>query len=455
MHPSMSPSPSSSNTDAAPWPSVWRGVLVVVLLLGASTLSFVDRQILSLFVDPLRRSLQISDLQISLLQGVAFAIFYAIAGLPIGYLVDRGSRKLIIIAGVVFWSLMTVLCGFATGFLGLFIARMGVGLGEAALGPAAWSILADYFPPDRLPLVLSIFGIGTSVGAGLSFIVGGMVSQWAEGPPMVLGGHVFEPWQIGFIVVGLPGLLMAVLLALGMPEPPRRNLTMSAAQPVSHAVGFLKRRRRLALGLAAGISCLTAVAYAGLAWLPTWFVRHYGWTSAQAGTTLGSLIIVAGTAGVVCGGLLAMTLQRRGYADAPLRAAAFISFAACPTGVAVFVMPDASLATAALAIYVFIASSFPGLGPSAVQQVTPNELRGQMSALMLMSTNLVGIALGPLFVAVLTTLVFRSDSALGLSLAITIALFSLVGAISLWRVLPAMREAVVGAGHQAAAQSRT
>lgn len=432
-----------------------RGALVVILLLGASTLSFVDRQILSLFVEPLRRSLQISDLQISLLQGVAFAIFYAMAGLPIGYLVDRGSRRLIIISGVVFWSLMTVLCGFATGFLGLFVARMGVGLGEAALGPAAWSILADYFPPERLPLVLSIFGIGTSVGAGLSFIVGGLVSQWAAGPPLVIGGQAFEPWQIGFIVVGLPGFLLAVLLAIGMPEPPRRNRTVSTAPPVSHALGFLKRRRQLALGLAAGISCLTAVAYAGLAWLPTWFVRHYGWTASKAGATLGTLIIVAGTAGVVCGGLLAMALQRRGHADAPLRAAAIISMAAFPTGVAVFLMPTAGAATAALAVYVFVASSFPGLGPSAVQQVTPNELRGQMSALMLMSTNLIGIALGPLFVAVLTTLVFQSDSSLGNSLAITIAIFSIVGAWSLWRVLPAMRAAVAGATHPGAGPSRT
>lgn len=428
---------------------------MVALLLGASTLSFVDRQILSLFVEPLRRDLGISDLQVSLLQGVAFAIFYAIAGLPIGYLVDRRSRRTIIIAGVVFWSLMTVLCGFASGFLGLFVARMGVGLGEAALGPAAWSILADYFPPERLPLVLSVYGIGTSVGAGLSFIVGGLVSHWASGPPLLIAGHAFAPWQLGFVVVGVPGLLLAVLLVLGMPEPPRRNQLAPTAPPLSYAVAFLARRRQLALGLGAGIACLTAVAYAGLAWLPTWFVRHYGWSAAQAGATLGTLIILCGTAGVVCGGLLAVWLQRRGYRDAPLRAAALIGLAALPTGVAVFLMPDATLATVALALYVFVASAFPGLGPSAVQQVTPNELRGQMSALMLMSTNLLGIALGPLSVAALTTLVFRSDAALGPSLAITIALFAGLAAVSLWGVLPAMRAAVLDVEDRAAAPSRT
>lgn len=212
------------SADAAPWPSPLRAWIVVGLLMVAYTSSFIDRQIMSLLVEPIRADLGITDTQFSLLAGLAFSIFYSVMGLPLGWLADRMSRRMIILVGMIAWSIMTALCGLATSFLALFIARVGVGIGEAALSPAAYSLISDYFPPERRARAISAYAMGPYLGSGLALIIGGQVIEAASrmGPFTIEGLGTFAPWQAVFFAVGLPGVIIALLFLL-IREPERRG----------------------------------------------------------------------------------------------------------------------------------------------------------------------------------------------------------------------------------------
>jgi hypothetical protein len=231
---------SSSDAPAAktvPYPHPAYAWYVVVVLLLAYILAFIDREIIALLVPDIKASLQISDTQMSLLLGGAFAVFYTFFGVAIAWLADRGNRRLLIFWGIVFWSLMTAACGFATSYAALFLARVGVGAGESALNPSALSLLKDYFPPEKIGRAIGLYTAGVSSGSGLAFIFGGAVyPKIKEMGPVelpLLGWH--EPWQLMFIYVGLPGLLVA-LLVLTIREPVRREFLVSGLKPIASPV---------------------------------------------------------------------------------------------------------------------------------------------------------------------------------------------------------------------------
>ena len=188
------------------------------------TFSYVDRQILAFLVGPLKQDMHISDTEIGLLQGLAFAMFYAFFGLPMGMLADRFSRRNIVLAGLLVWSVMTALSGAARSYGTLALARMGVGVGEAVINPCALSMIADYFPKERLSSALSVYMMGIQLGAGLALIIGGIVVHAITSmPPIEIAGYgAVAPWRLTFVVVGLPGLLIALVLAT-VKEPPRRG----------------------------------------------------------------------------------------------------------------------------------------------------------------------------------------------------------------------------------------
>ena len=198
---------------------------IVFVLMLCYTLSLIDRQILSLLVAPMKRDLHINDTRIGLLQGVSFAVFYTLAGLPLGRLADSQPRRMIVTVGVVVWSILTAACSAARNFWALFLTRMGVGVGEAALSPSAFSLIADAFPPGQLGLALSFYSMGIYVGSGLAMIVGGSVVQSVSYRPelaLPLLGTIAS-WRATFLIVGLPGLFVA-LLTLTIREPQRRAL---------------------------------------------------------------------------------------------------------------------------------------------------------------------------------------------------------------------------------------
>jgi len=423
---------------------------LVGVLCVAYTLSFVDRMILALLVEPIKRDLGISDTQVGLLHGFAFAIFYTTLGVPIARLADRTDRRRLIAAGIAFWSAMTALCGLARGFWELFLARIGVGVGEASLSPAAFSMLADAFPADRLGRALGVYSSAIFAGAGIALLVGGGVAAAAASAAAVhlpLVGAV-QPWQLTFIVVGAPGLLVA-LWVLSLREPPRRGVAIAARQEPLAAVFAWMRRHARAYGCHfAGFALLALVFNATIAWLPSVFVRVHGWSSGQAAFWIGSLLLVCGTTGIVAGGFAADAWRRRGKPDGSMRVGLTSALGVVPFAAAVPAAASPWMAVALLGPLLFFSAFAFGAAAAGLQWLTPPAMRAQVSALFLFVNNLVGIGAGPVAVALLTDRVFGAPQSVGMSLAIVGAVAAALAAVVQWAGIRAFDEGVRSVGAQ-------
>lgn len=407
---------------------------VVGVLIVAYTVAYVDRTILTLLVEPIRESLQISDTQISLLHGLAFAIFYTFLGIPIARLADRYDRTNIITIGIAVWSIMTAICGFARSFGQLFLARVGVGVGEAALSPAAYSILSDYFSGSALTRALSLYTSAIYIGAGLALMIGGAVIATVPALDLPLLGH-FEPWQVVFLFVGLPGLVVAVVM-LTVREPPRTGLSSAATAghglPVRAVARYLRQRASAYGFLIAGF-CASSLLWNGtMAWIPTFFIRTFEWSAASVGTRFGLMLLLFGTAGILFGGMLSGWLRERGHVDANLLVGVLSAILVLPAGVFAPLVTDETLCFAAFCAFVFVGSMPYGAAGAAFQDITPNQMRAQVIAIYFFFLNLGGIGLGPTVVALITDEVFGNDLAVRYSLAVVVAIMAPVSALLLW-----------------------
>jgi MFS family permease len=408
---------------------------VVIVLMVIYTLSFIDRQILAFLVGPIRADLQISDTAIGLLGGFAFAIFYTLLGLPMGWLADRKSRRGLIAIGLVFWSLMTALCSLARSFGTLFAARIGVGVGEATLTPAAFSLIADYFPREKLARALSVYSMGILIGSGLAFIVGGAVVQAMNGMPAlqvpVLG--TMAPWRLTFLIVGLPGLAIALLL-LTVREPVRRNVIRdTAGRPAQldlRAVAAqIWQRGGTLLLIAFGLACQALCNYGVGFWAPAFFARIHDWEPGATGLVLGGTTIVGGCAGLLVGGTLCDRWIARGMREAPVRICMIGVLCAGASLLAAFSVHNA-VATASLLLPAFFFLGFPlGSGMAALQFIVPNQVRGVASALVMFILSMGGMGFGSLLPGFFNDYLFRDELALGKSLLLTFALASALGVI--------------------------
>jgi MFS family permease len=401
------------------------------VLMVAYTVSFIDRMILSLLIPPIQADLGISDTQISLLAGFAFAIFYTIMGIPLGRVADRWNRRNLIAIGITFWCLATAACGLARNYWQLFLARVGVGVGEAALSPAAYSMISDLFPRDQLGRAIAIYSVGLPVGSGLALLIGGAaVGMLADlGPVSLPWIGTLSSWQLTFIVVGLPGVLVAFLVML-LREPERRDrmavppavpaaagAAAVAAAPVG-LIAFLGVNRRVLLHHFGGLSLLVVIVYGSTAWIPTFFIRSHGWSAAEIGYAYGVIFITCGAGGLLLGGHLADRWWRNGKSDAHLRVVLLSVATMAPCFALMPLMPTAEWAVALLALATFTSSLHGGVAGAALQLITPNELRGQMTAVYFFIANLIGLGLGPTAVAMFTDFVFGDPLALGYSLAV-------------------------------------
>lgn len=435
----------------------WYPNYVLALLLLAYVFSFIDRQILSLMVGPIRRDLAITDFQISLLQGTAFALFYSVMALPIARLADVYRRRTIVSGGIALWSLMTAACGMAHSYGTLFLARVGVGVGEAALSPAAYSLLSDFFSKQRLARAVAIFSLGISLGSGLAYLAGGLlmeaVSTMAVIEVPLLGA--MKSWQAVFIIVGMPGLLVALLMAY-VREPERRGALRDRAgreQPLGmrDTAGFLLARWRLYIVFPIATGCLGIFSFGLLAWYPTFLIRTFGMSIGQSGVYFGLTYLTAGILGTVVGARFAESLQRR-YPDIHIRFVMFSALALLIPGVLGPLMPTASLALALLVPTVFLKSCYYGSTGAAMQLVTPNQMRAQVSALQIFFGNIIGLAIGASSVAALNDFVFRDDNAIRYSLALVAGFACLGGALLLASCLKPYARALAEAGSDVRSQ---
>jgi len=404
---------------------------VVAVLLLAYTLSFIDRMILSLLVGPIRADLGISDTQMSLLMGFAFAIFYSVLGIPLGWLADRGSRRGLIVAGVAAWSLMTAICGLTRSYVGLFLARIGVGVGEATLSPAAYSMLGDYFPREKLGRAMAVYSIGVPLGSGIALVAGALVVKLVtEGPPLIvpmLGA--MEPWRLTFVVVGLPGLLVALLIALTVREPARKGGAVGLVK--GEFVAFLKAHPAAIAAHFGGMSLLALVMYGAMAWIPQFLHRTYGMPVPEAGLWFGGATAICGACGLMLGGWMADGLYRRGYRDAHLRVLLLNVVLLLPLFVGMALAPTAQIAVGLMIVSMLAGTLHGGVAGAALQMVTPNRLRARMVAFYFLVANLVGLGCGPTAMALVTDLVFHDDAALRYGIAIVTAVALPISALIL------------------------
>lgn len=401
-------------------PSLRYAWYVVGVLTLVYVFSFIDRSIFSLLVGPLRRDLHISDTQISLLQGLSFALFYTFFGIPIGRLADLHSRRLIIALGLLLWSLLTAGCGVAQTFLQILLLRMGVGMGEAALSPAAYSLITDYFPRRWLATAISVYSMGIYVGSGLSYLVGGLVVGYASAKTtwnLPLLGSI-RSWQLIFITLGLPGVALVPLLYSIREPDTRRARLQRLVVPLRQVISYILKNRGTFLLHNVGFGMLSLAAYAGGNWIPEFFHRHFHWSVRTAGVIFGANVGVFGSLGIIGAGWVADHLRLRGRANANLFVGAMVALLLVPVNFAAFLSWSPLWAAIFLAPLCLLSAAPFGIAPAAIQEMMPADMRGQASAIYLFILNLIGLGIGPTAVAACTQYIFRRDDSVHLSLAL-------------------------------------
>jgi len=439
---SISDSVSQSVDNSAIKPKQTAPMLIASLLMVAYLFSFLDRQILILMIEPIQRDLQLSDTMFSLLHGTAFALFYAIMGLFMGRLVDSYSRTNIITFSIILWSATTALCGVAKNFTQLFIARMFVGVGEAGLSPATYSLVSDLFTPAKRAKAFAVYSMGIYFGTGIAFIVGGKLTAWLETIPPVdvpFFGLLYS-WQITFFLIGLPGILLAIIIKLVIREPSRGVLDSSKNVNKPKASSSFADFRRHYLknwqaygGHNLGYALHMMYSYSLLAWLPAFYLRHHNWTISEIGMSIGPLFIICGSLGCITGSAFSEYLVKRGISDAQLRISAIGFVCLMIAGITAVSLENAQLSLIAVGIAIFFIGFPSGLSAASLQTITPANFRGQAGAVFLLICNVLGLGIGPIMVALITEQFFGDKMMIGSSLLVTSLILMPLATILLWR----------------------
>lgn len=418
---------------------------VVGVLMLAYIFAFIDRIILGLMVDPMRADLGLSDTQISLLSGFAFALFYTLLGIPFGRWVDTRGRRNLISFGIALWSVATVACGLANNFVKLFFARMGVGVGEATLTPAAYSMIPDLFPPHRVALAMAVFTSGVTIGGGMAMLLGGVIVEWAGNaqPVLPLVGQI-APWKVAFIIVGLPGLLVSLLILLTVREPARRvhKGETADAPKLSAVLAYVIRNGRVYAPVIFGFTGIVVAGYAFQSWAPSYFIRLHGFTPAQVGALFGVAFAVVGTLGVLSGGALSDHLTQRGRKNAPILVSIWAAVIQAPLFVTCYLSGSKEIAQVCFIVALYFASMFGGLQGATIQMLTPNRMRGVVAAVYLTVANMIGLGIAPTVTAMISEHFFGGPLGIGKALAVTAGSSLLVGAILLAIALRPARDRV-------------
>ena len=406
------------------WPNRRYAWFVVIILMILYIFSFVDRMIIELLVAPIKADLDLTDTHIGLLHGLAFALFYTFMGIFIARLADNWNRVKLIAIGVLLWGIATAACGLAGSFATLFLARMLVGVGEASLSPAAYSLISDYFPAERRATAMSVYTSGIYFGVGAALIFGGIVIgivSVAGGMELPLVGWV-QPWQAVFFAVGLPGVLFFFIVRLFIREPERREV--SAVPPTFSAFrSYFMARRRLYLGHYIGFAFNVLYSYTFSAWTPAVLTRNFALTSAEAGVMLGLVILICAPSGIMVGSALSRRFGQRFGKGAALHVGVLAALFGIIPAVMFPLAPNVWSALALMGITQFTISLPFGVAPAALHEVTPNQFRGQVIAYYLFFINIIGLGTGPTLAGLITDYGFRDENAIGYSLLVMSLVF--------------------------------
>lgn len=392
---------------------------LLALLFFLYVINYIDRQILSVLLEPIKHDLGVSDTSMGLLTGLAFALFYTTAGIPIARWADRGSRRNVILIGVIVWSAMTALCGLARNFGQLALARVGVGVGEASLSPAAHSLISDAFPPERRATALATYNIGGNVGIMLGFMLGGYI------------GETFG-WRLAFMIVGLPGLLAAVLVRLFLREPARgllEGVADAENEPTLREVMSYMARQRTFRHLCLASAFYAFAAYGFTIWGATFMIRVHGMSLSQTGLAMGLIQGLGGGLGTYLGGAVADRLARRDE-RALIWVPAVGGLLTLPFLAVFLFSPVVGLSLAGYGIAMVFSVFFVGPSYAVAQGLARLRMRAQAAAWLMFSINLIGLGIAPLVVGMLNDSLASTygDEAIRYSLMVT-------GAVSLWAVV--------------------
>lgn len=406
------------------------GAVVLALLTTGYALNFLDRQIINILAESIKRDLAISDAQLGLLTGTAFGLFYSILGIPIARLADRTSRVNVLSAALLIWSGFTGICGFTSNFGQLLLARLGVGVGEAGGTPASQSLLSDYFPHERRATALAVFSMGLPLGTALGFAVGGYLDG-------IVG------WRNALIIAGVPGIFLAILIKLFLREPRRGEAdgladTASGDSAFWPAIRELLGRRSLILAVAGG-SCAVFVSYVCNAWLPAFFIRLYGMEVSQIGVWLALCVSVGGSIGVLAGGIAVDRLRPR-LPGAEVWVPAIASLISVAALLGLLLTRDRTIAIALMFVMYTFGTVWMGPTNAVVQRVSPVRSRSLATGLQLLIGNMVSLTLGPLLVGYLSDLFGRTYGVEGLRMALLfIPVIGVVAAVFYLSALPYLK----------------
>lgn len=394
---------------------------MVAVLFAIYVLSWLDRLIISMLVEPIKASMALNDFQMSLILGPAFAVCYAICGLPLGWAADRFARRWVIFGGALVWTAATSACAYATSFEGLLIARIFVGIGEAALLPSAYSLIADGFAPRKLTLATSTFQMAGKVGSATAFGLGGLAIAFANahaGAWLPFHGPA-EPWQLVMLMVGLPGIVIG-LLVFTFRDPGRRVIPgVHADGSIRAGLAFMRAHWQLMLCMMIAFSALGLVGYSMTSWVPTFMGRQYHWAPIVYGPWLSAMNLVAAVSLVINGRIVDM-LFGRGMRDAHLRFYSWLIAGIGPVICYMFFAANPWVFLACYGVVQFITVPYMVYLSSVIALLAPSAVRGQIIGVFMFVLTLLGMGAGPSLVGALTNFVFQNEADIGKSLAVVV-----------------------------------
>ena len=437
----MNETTSKDNISNAPWPSATAAWYTVFVLSLTALINFLDRGILALLVPEIKQDLNLSDTEMGIIMGFAFVLFYVLAGLPIARYADRGNRRNLMVIGLALWGGATALCGLAKSFGSLFLFRVGVGVGEACTGPATFSILGDYFRPEKLARAIGVMNIGMIAGNGLALLIGGgIIAFLSSMPPVHLPFYgELQSWQLTLLLVGTPGLFIALLM-LTVKEPPRRVL--GEPPSVKTVIAYLTSKRWIYVPLIVGFALNTVAAVGNSSWGPVFFMRTYGWGMGKIAFYLGIMLMLFMPVGAMLGGMISEKLMKVGYADANMRIVMAVQVLVFLPHVLYPLMSSPEMALVLSGLGMFLGGIIIGPQNAAIQMITPNRMRGQITAVMFFGFNVIGFGLGPVLLALVTDYVFQDESQIRFALSSVYAVTGPIAFGILWLGLKPYRAEV-------------